>query len=410
MLELLMGEARCIELFLLGLCMKFTTANNLSLKLRLIRARRFTGISDAALRNTELSQAEADKAFAAGEKLQLPLLVTDQLIDASGNLADASLVIADFDRKDMPEGMSEAELRASLAGLKDVVLLESVSGMPKAAWLTDRAVSREQGIEVLKEQLPEKLHWFDKAGLFKCFIPSYASAQSLQNQLVSNRAVQVSVVATASTIERSEMLRHAAPQELTLASSNICNIQFIPSTYLLCTAFAEDIPAKLQHLAKNEAQRSMLRLLLSCWNLLNPLGYGLSQHRIAKQLNIDVMQVNRFLKQLQRLNLLFKTSKDYCQGRKAQCYRAQGILAKVIRKLKAKPRKKLILPKRWEKGNTYQPMLNLLWVNQSLDLPSWLHLVQSIPGATPARLNDETRYWQCQFKKLAGKAKAQKQA
>jgi len=394
--------------------MRFSTANNLSLKLRLIRARRFTGISDAALRNVELTEKEVEKAFSAGEKLQLPLLVTDQLIDASGSLANASLVIADFDRKDMPEGMSEAELRSSLAGLKDVVLLESVSGMPKAAWLTDRAVSREEGVEVLKAQLPEKLHWFDKAGLFKCFIPSYASAQSLQNQLLSNRAVQVvvkqSIEVAASTTERSEVLRHVASHELALASSNICNIPTIPSTYLLCTAFAEDIPTQLQHLAKNEAQRSMLRLLLSCWNLLNPLGYGLSQHRIAKQLNIDVMQVNRFLKQLQRLNLLFKTSKDYCQGRKAQCYRAQGILARAIAKIKKKPRKKLILPKRWEKGNTYQPMLNLLWVNQTLDLPSWLHLVQSIPGATPARLNDATRYWQCQFKKLAGKARQQSRA
>ena len=394
--------------------MKFTTANNLNIKLRLIRARRFTGVTDAALRNVELTEGEVKAAFASGEKLQLPLLVTDQLLDASGNPANASLVIADFDRKDMPEGMTEVELRTSLAGLQDVVLLESVSGMPKAAWLTDRAVSREEGIEVLKAQLPEKLHWFDKAGLFKCFIPSHTSAHSLQNQLVSNQAVKVVVkqpsVVTASTSECNELLRHAAQHELALASSNICNIPTIPSTYLFCTAFAEDIPVKLQHLAKTEAQRSMLRLLLSCWNLLNPLGYGLSQHRIAKQLNIDVMQVNRFLKQLQRLGLLFKTSKTYCQGVKAQCYRAQGVLANTIRKLRDKPRKKLELPTVWQRGNTYRPMLNLLWVHQSLDLPSWLHLVQSIPGATPARLNDATRYWQCQQKKLASKARLQNRA
>lgn len=390
--------------------MRFTTANNLNIKLRLIRARRFAGVSDAALRNAELSEAEVRTAFAAGEKLQLPLLVTDQLVDASGNLANASLVIADFDRKDMPEGMTESELRACLAGLQDVVLLESVSGMPKAAWLTDRAVTREEGIEVLKVQLPEKLHWFDKAGLFKCFIPSSTSAEALQYQLVTARAVKVIVKQEVSTSERSELLRPIAQPGLSLASSNICNIPSIPSTYLFCTAFAEDIPTQLQHLAKTEAQRSMLRLLLSCWNLLNPLGYGLSQHRIAKQLSIDVMQVNRFLKQLQRLGLLFKTSKTYCQGSKAQCYRAQGILAKAIRKLKDKPRKKLELPTVWQKGNTYRPMLNLLWVNQSLDLPSWLHLVQSIPGATPARLNDATRYWQCQQKKLASKAVQQNRA
>jgi len=386
--------------------MRFTTANNLNIKLRLIRARRFAGVSDAALRNAELSEAEVRAAFAAGEKLQLPLLVTDQLMDASGSLANASLVIADFDRKDMPEGMTESELRTCLAGLQDVVLLESVSGMPKAAWLTDRAVTREEGIEVLKAQLPEKLHWFDKAGLFKCFIPSNTSAEALQYQLVTVRAVKViskqavQVVTTALP----------ATQELAKLSRSICNIPSIPSTYLFCTAFAEDIPTQLQHLAKTEAQRSMLRLVLSCWNLLNPLGYGLSQHRIAKQLSIDVMQVNRFLKQLQRLGLLFKTSKTYCQGSKAQCYRAQGILAKAIRKLKAKPRKKLELPTVWQKGNTYRPMLSLLWVNQSLDLPSWLHLVQSIPGATPARLNDATRYWQCQQKKLASKAVQQNRA
>ena len=390
--------------------MKFTTSHKLNLKIRLIRARQFAGVSDSALRNVELSEKDVEQAFSAGEKLKLPLLVTDQLIDASGSPADASLVIADFDLKDMPSGMTVGELRASLAGLKDVVLLESVSGMPKAAWLTDRAVNREQGIEVLKQQLPEELHWFDKAGLFKCFIPSRATAEALQYQLVTARAVSVIAKQEVSTSERSELLRLTAQHGLSLASSNICNIHLIPSTYLLCTASTEDIPSQLQHLAKNEAQRSMLRLLLSCWNLLNPLGYGLSQHRIAKQLNIDVMQVNRYLKQLQRLNLLHKTSKTYAQGSKAQCYRAQGILARAIRKLKDKPRKKFIVPKRWEKGNTYQPMLNLLWVNQTLDLPSWLHLVQSIPGATPARLNDATRYWQCQFKKLAGKAKQQNQA
>lgn len=385
---------------------KFTTSNNLSLKIRLIRARRFVGISDADLRNVELHKSEAEAAFAAGEKTQLPLLVTDQLIDASGNPANASLVIADFDRKDMPEGLAEDELRACLAGLPDVVLFDSVSGMPKAAWLTAQAVSREEGVELLKAKLPEKLHWFDTKGIFKCFL-SEASAHSLQSQLVSKEAAQVNEVQVLDVATpRPAKLSLAKPNPAThnlamliTRSSNICNIPSVTPTYLIQSACSSQIPAKLQHVAKTKDQKAILTLLLSCWNLLNPLGYGLSQHRIAKQLNIDVMQVNRFLKQLQRLGLLFKTSKTYCQGVKAQCYRAQSVLASTIRKLK-KPSKKQTQITHWEPGNTYRPMLSLLWRHQTLDLPSWLALVQSIPGATPARLNDATRYWQCQRKKL----------
>lgn len=386
--------------------MKFTTSNNLSLKIRLIRARRFMGISDADLRNVELTDAEAHAAFSAGEKTQLPLLVTDQLVDAFGRAVNASLLIADFDRKDMPQGMDEGQLRACLAGLEDALLFDSASGMPKAAWLTDRAVSREEGVELLKAKLPVELHWFDTKGLFKCFI-SETSAHSLQSQLLTKSAVGLEAVQVLDVVKHSpakHIIAKPNPAQHDLAmlitkSSNICNIPSVTPTYLIQSVSSTQIPAKLQHVAKTKDQKAILTLLLSCWNLLNPIGYGLSQHRIANQLNIDVMQVNRYLKQLQRLGLLFKTSKTYCQGVKAQCYRAQSILASTIRKLKASSKSK---PKvtHWENGNTYRPMLSLLWKHQTLDLPSWLHLVQSIPGATPARLNDAARYWQCQRKKL----------
>lgn len=386
--------------------MKFSTANNLSLKVRLIRARRFLGVTDADLRNVELTDAEAHAAFSAGEKTQLPLLVTDQLVDASGRAVNASLLIADFDRKDMPQGMDEVQLRACLAGLEDALLFDSASGMPKAAWLTSQAVSREEGVELLKAKLPAELHWFDTKGLFKCFI-SETSARVLQSQLLTRtvhtvEAGQVLEMVKPSSAKQDKAKLSTAQHDLAMLitrSSNICNIPNVTHTYLFQTTTSEQIPDRLRHVAKTKDQKAILTLLLSCWNLLNPLGYGLSQHRIAQQLNIDVMQVNRYLKQLQRLGLLFKTSKTYCQGVKAQCYRAQSILASTIRKLKASSKAK---PKvtHWENGNTYRPMLSLLWKHQTLDLPSWLHLVQSIPGATPARLNDAARYWQCQRKKL----------
>jgi hypothetical protein len=393
--------------------MRLTVNSELQVKLRIITDRRFAGTSDRDLRNVELSTEQVERSVKLGRKDCLPLAVTDQLLDLEGKPTNFSLVIADFDRKAMPEGWTEERLDASIRAVEGAICFQSVSGMPKAMFLVegqDGPVSRAQAVELLKATLQADLHWFDPYGLFKCFM-TQATAQVLQKQLVTCRAVKVIAKQDSSTSECNELLRHVAPHKLALASSNIHNIPTIPSTYLFCNAFADDIPEQLRHLAKNEAQSSMLRLLLSCWNLLNPLGYGLSQHRIADQLNIDVMQVNRFLKQLQRLDLLHKTSKTYAQGSKAQCYRAKGILARAIRKLKDKPRKRLELPQVWQSGNTYRPMLNLLWVNQTLDLPSWLHLVQSIPGATPARLNDATRYWQCQQRKLlAGKARLQKQA
>lgn len=386
--------------------MKLIVNSKLQVKLRMTTERRFVGTSDKDLRNVELSDEAVERALKMGRKDCLPLAVTDQLLDLEGNPANYSLVIADFDRKAMPEGWTEERLDASIRAIEGAICFSSISGMPKAMFLVegqDGPVSRAQAVEFLKDTLQADLHWFDVQGLFKCFITP-ATAQVLQNQLLDNRAVKlIAKQASKPSIPSSA--------NLAMLSSNICNIPSIPSTYLFCNAFAEDIPAPLKHLCKTESQSSMLRLLISCWNLLTPMGYGLSQHRIASQLNIDVMQVNRFLKQLQRLDLLHKTSKTYAQGSKAQCYRAKGILAKIIRKHKDKPRKKLTLPQVWETGNTYRPMLNLLWVNQTLDLPSWLRLVQSIPGATQARLNDASRYWQCQQRNLhAGKVKLQKQA
>jgi hypothetical protein len=151
----------------------------------------------------------------------------------------------------------------------------------------------------------------------------------------------------------SEYLRSSVPELVPSLrpSSPSSNILFSPSqepTPLIQLdeiSYLKDFHHSAGDLIENEAQARILRILISTHNLASDEGFQLPQTKIAETAKVSLPAVNRYLKKLQDLGVLTKTSDKYFPGVRSKTYKASGLLLKFIqmhkRSLSDKPKRTL---------------------------------------------------------------------
>ena len=90
------------------------------------------------------------------------------------------------------------------------------------------------------------------------------------------------------------------------------------------------LPSQFLDCNLSVTSKELLRCLCALPKLVSKNGYDLSQQVLANSIGVDQSTVSRLLADFCRRRLLVKIDKSFRPGRKAQTYRAQGLLKKVL--------------------------------------------------------------------------------
>jgi len=306
--------------------------------------------------------SEQLKTLERRKKSQLPILMA----------ANSSVIFVDFDPKDYPAGWTKERLQNALElNVPYALTVQSPSGNPKAVILTDKPVADKTAL--LKELLPESLHFFDRAGTDRCYATS-TLVSDLSDWLSSNPPA----------------VRVPLPSE---ESRTIFNT--VSNTRAYYQADLAQLPPELQLWARTEDRRQLLQILTACWGLLQ--GFNLPLAKLADQLGVTAMTVCRFLKELKTLQVIDCVDHSYEWGVKAKTYKAKGVLYKAIQAHKGnykpcKPLPSTVLP-----GTFYKTCLSAL--NRFDTEDQFLAWVSRLGGINERRLREAKKYSRCHFRK-----------
>ena len=324
------------------------------------------------------------------------------ILDTWSNLPSGNkqqhLLVVDYDCYGDVSKINSVEDTAldCVARYQNCILFKSVSGNLKLGFLVESNIrpTRTQAAEYLRKQLPTDMHWFDQAGLNRCFVNNL-NFDALKSALKLATAEPINFTEPQDP-KRKKLNSHAervADKQLTFVSG--------PKTYRLYEASEAFLSDELALWARTPHRLHLLKILTACWNLKS--NFNLPQDNLAAQIGCSVMQVSIMLKELRNLKVLTITDKTFLQGKKAQTYKAGGVLLYAIQRHQEAHQKKdsnvLVLPVRIQDGHFWKLCLTALSRFQTAE--NFLSWVDPLEGLTEKRSGEAKRYADHHFRKAA---------
>lgn len=155
------------------------------------------------------------------------------------------------------------------------------------------------------------------------------------------------------------------------------------------------IPQFFKFFIGNEkAREQFVRALLSCHNLIENRGFGLSQTVLAAQCGVSTGSISKWLKTLQDMKLLDCVDANWEYKKKAKIYKASWMLATAIAEAKKellmeqKRQPNQVVAYRLVSSEAYFYLINAVKTCKSID-----SIKDEILGLTPSGLSLSKRIW-----------------
>lgn len=327
----------------------------------------------------------------AKEKKKLPLM--------GGNTATASgqfVAFLDFDRKDIPKGLTENEVHADaemLAMNLGGVYFQSAGGMAKVAVVFEGARPEGHSAESLTANLfrlvenagYHDLQWWDAtAQAMRVTYLTFEAAQLLARGLP--RATIHRFTPVDPTAARKPAESTPTSQEAILASEagEPTKPGLLARAYHRDEAVApeldsEDLPGPV---------RRLLPILQRMWHLNRPEGFNLPTTKLALESGQSVSSVRRAMQWLMEREWLECLSQTFVIGKKAYTYVAHYELCEAIQRRMLElaadvdaalnPKTKA-LPKMLRSGESYRQLLAALWKFETeTEFMAWVREIQPL--------------------------------
>ena len=306
------------------------------------------------------------------------------------------IIVADFDcHGDEPRKLLvEDTAQDCVERYANCIRFPTVSGNTKLGFIIETFArpTTAQAAAYLRHVLPNDMHWFDTAGMTRCYVNN-------KNIEVLKSLLRYAAVLP---VKLSDFIVPTPPDEpnklktkLDTHAERVSDKQLTLVTnrrYKLYEAKETFIPKELRLWARTPDRVHLIQILTACWNL--KVQFNLPQENLASQIGCSVMQVSIMLKELRNLEVLILTDASYQQGVKAQTYRAGKVLYYAIQAhqnaSKKSDSKNMTLPIRIQDGQFWRLCLETLCRFQSPEsFLVWLH---TLDGLTDKRLREATRY------------------
>lgn len=297
------------------------------------------------------------------------------------------LLVADFDVKDCPNWTTMEATRSIIEwSCLDALVCTSPSGGIKVFFTVefkdlqadqDFVMNEATAQAFLKERLPTTHHWFDRRGLKVCYLsPSISKALSIW--------LPEAPVSSVQRVENEDI------DSIVLNSSFIKYNKDIPEWALSFTK---------PHLKGHEARTEFIRILLSCWNLVD--GWSMPTKALGASCGVPCGTVSRWLKELQEAGLLTLLDPSYIVGIKAKKYQAKGALTDFIKFHIAsyrKPSTPRVIPT--PKPGSYYP--TLLFLSRAILTDNdYYRTIDSLPEMNRDRMRQARAIRNCDKRKAA---------